>query len=144
VLNLFSSCYLQSIQKTRDDLKSSKEELQSVQKSVQEDQATRATIDKELETINHTLRDARDDKRKNDHEARLEDAISSLKRYFPGVKGRLVKLCQPTMKRYDLAVTVAGGKDMVSLFSMTLLLLIGGMKAHVYHFTLNFSGRCCR
>lgn len=51
-------------------------------------------------------------KRKNDTEARLEDAIASLKRYFPGVKGRLAKLCQPTMKRYDLAVTVAGGKDM--------------------------------
>lgn len=70
----------------------------------------------ELEKINHTLRDARDDRRKNAHDARVEESIASLKRYFPGVKGRLAKLCQPTMKRYDLAVTVAGGKDMVSVF----------------------------
>lgn len=106
----------QSILKTTDNLQSSKDELQSVQKSVHEDQGKREVIDMELEKINHTLRDARDDRRKNAHDARVEESIASLKRYFPGVKGRLAKLCQPTMKRYDLAVTVAGGKDMVSVF----------------------------
>lgn len=65
-----------------------------------------------MEKINHTLRDAKDDRRHNEHEAKIEEAIATLKRYFPGVKGRLVKLCQPSMKRYDMAVTVAGGKDM--------------------------------
>ncbi len=69
----------------------------------------------ELEQINHKLRNLRDDQRKNQHEARLNEAIASLKRYFPGVKDRLVKLCQPTQKRFDLAVTVAGGKDMVRI-----------------------------
>ena len=88
--------------------------MQAAQKGAADDSEKRQLIDVELEKINYTLRDVRDVKRKNDHEARLEDAISSLQRYFPGVKGRLVKLCQPTMKRYDLAVTVAGGKDMVS------------------------------
>ena len=86
--------------------------MQAAQKGAADDSEKRQLIDVELEKINYTLRDVRDVKRKNDHEARLEDAISSLQRYFPGVKGRLVKLCQPTMKRYDLAVTVAGGKDM--------------------------------
>ena len=32
--------------------------------------------------------------------------------HFPGVKGRLVDLCRPSQSRYNLAVTVAGGKDM--------------------------------
>lgn len=82
---------------------------------MKEDEQKKAAINTELDKINATLRDARDVKRKNDHEARIEEAISALKRYFPGVKGRLVRLCQPTMKRYDLAVTVAGGKDMVRM-----------------------------
>lgn len=40
------------------------------------------------------------------------NAIGALKRHFPGVKGRLVDLCRPSQQRYNLAVTVAGGKDM--------------------------------
>lgn len=38
--------------------------------------------------------------------------IASLKRNFPGVQGRLVDLCRPTQRKYNLAVTVAAGKDM--------------------------------
>lgn len=105
---------MKSIDKTKAELQSRTSELESLQKSMQEDREKRISIDEELERINHTLRDMRDDRRNTDNEARIEETISSLKRYFPGVKGRLVKLCQPTMKRYDLAVTVAGGKDMVS------------------------------
>lgn len=101
-----------NIQKFRDEVKNQKEDLQTVQRSAEEDQRKREAIDLDLEKINHTLRDAKDDKRQNEHEAKIEEAISTLKRYFPGVKGRLVRLCQPTMKRYDMAVTVAGGKDM--------------------------------
>jgi len=102
----------ESIEKTKKELQSRKDELESLQKSIQEDREKRIAIDAELEQINHRLRDMRDDRRSTDNEARIEETIASLKRYFPGVKGRLVKLCQPTMKRYDLAVTVAGGKDM--------------------------------
>lgn len=39
-------------------------------------------------------------------------AIRSLKSHFPGVLGRLVDLCRPAQRRYNLAVTVAAGKDM--------------------------------
>ena len=40
------------------------------------------------------------------------NAINALKRHFPGVKSRLVDLCHPAQNRYNLAVTVAAGKDM--------------------------------
>ncbi len=107
-----------SIAKTKKDLNQGKKDLTSVQKQMQEDQVKREAIDKELEQIHGKLRYMKDDQRQNQHEMRVEEAITSLKRFFPGVKGRLAKLCEPSMKRYDLAVTVAGGKDMVS----TLLL----------------------
>ena len=45
----------------------------------------------------------------------MEELIDSLKRMFPGVYGRLVDLCQPTHKRYQLAVTKVLGKNMMAI-----------------------------
>jgi len=72
----------------------------------------REQLDAKIEEINTKLRDARDDQRKNRDEERFLQAIESLKRHFPGVFGRLVDLCRPTQRKYNLAVTVAAGKDM--------------------------------
>jgi structural maintenance of chromosome 1 len=72
----------------------------------------REELDVEIEKINTTLREAKDDRRKNKDEERLLQAIASLKRHFPGVHGRLVDLCRPTQRKFNLAVTVAAGKDM--------------------------------
>lgn len=58
------------------------------------------------------LRDAKDDQRKNRDEEKLLQAIEALKGHFPGVHGRLVDLCRPAQRRFNLAVTVAAGKDM--------------------------------
>ncbi len=93
-------------------MESSEKELQNVQKSAQAAQVRKEKLDAEIEEINLKLREARDDRKKNKDEERLLNAISSLKRNFPGVHGRLVDLCRPTQKRFNLAVTVAAGKDM--------------------------------
>lgn len=102
----------QNMAKTKTDLQSAEKELQEVQKSSQEAQANKEKIDTELEQINNNLREAKDSRRKNKDEERLQQAIASLKRHFPGVQGRLVDLCRPTQRRFNLAVTVAAGKDM--------------------------------
>ena len=103
---------MQNMAKTKTDLQSSEKELQEVQKSSQEAQANKEKIDAELEQINNNLREAKDSRRKGKDEERLQQAIASLKRHFPGVQGRLVDLCRPTQRRFNLAVTVAAGKDM--------------------------------
>ncbi|GLD96618.1 hypothetical protein PINS_up005301 [Pythium insidiosum] len=38
--------------------------------------------------------------------------MEALKRLFPGVRGRLVDLCKPVQRKYNMAVTVATGKHM--------------------------------
>jgi structural maintenance of chromosome 1 len=38
--------------------------------------------------------------------------LEALKRLFPGVRGRLVDLCKPVQRKYNMAVTVATGKHM--------------------------------
>jgi len=101
-----------SLKKTQADLKLSENELQSLQKSASEHQTKRENIERQLDQIGNTLRQARDVRRKGKEEERILNTIGALKRHFPGVKGRLVDLCRPSQNRYNLAVTVAGGKDM--------------------------------
>lgn len=90
----------------------SEKELDSIQSQSRVAHARRDEIDSELETINAALLQMRDTRRKNKDEERLLAAIVSLKQNYPGVMGRLVDLCRPTQRRFNLAVTVAGGKDM--------------------------------
>ena len=101
-----------SYETTQKDLKTYQEELKTTQSSHQRSQARLAKLNEEIDKINTSLRHARDDRRKSKEEERLLNALASLKRHFPGVQGRLVDLCRPTQRRYNLAVTVAGGKDM--------------------------------
>ena len=52
------------------------------------------------------------DRYENERDARLSQAVETLKRLFQGVHGRMTDLCRPTQKKYNLAVTVAMGKFM--------------------------------
>lgn len=106
------SIFFQSLEKTRSELKDAESSLSSLQKTAAEYQTKRHNIVTQLDAINNTLRQAKDDRRKDKEEERILNAIGALKRHFPGVKGRLVDLCRPSQQRYNLAVTVAGGKDM--------------------------------
>ena len=97
---------------TKEEITAKEKELLETQQAEQAAQARREELDEEIEKINKTLRDAKDTRRKNKDEEKLIQAIGTLKRHFPGVHGRLVDLCRPTQKRYNLAITVAAGKDM--------------------------------
>lgn len=65
-----------------------------------------------LDEIDNQLRELKADKRENERDKRIAEAVASLKRLFPGVHGRMTDLCRPTQKKYNLAVTVAMGRYM--------------------------------
>lgn len=110
---IFFKPVLQSIDETAEKRAAAEKELIEVQASERKMHAKREQIEIELEKINVTLRDVKDDRRKNKDEERLMQAVSQLKRHFPGgVYGRLVDLCRPVQRKFNLAVTVAAGKDM--------------------------------
>mmetsp|Transcript_32041 Transcript_32041/g.78010 ORF Transcript_32041/g.78010 Transcript_32041/m.78010 type:complete len:1375 (-) Transcript_32041:665-4789(-) len=101
-----------SLAKQETELKSKETELR---KSTQEQEASKRRkeeIDTEIEKISVQLRQARDQQRKNRDEEAFKEQIKNMKTLFKGVHGRLADLCQPTQRRFNLAVTVAGGKDM--------------------------------
>lgn len=65
-----------------------------------------------LDEIDNQLRELKADKRENERDKRVAEAVASLKRLFPGVHGRMTDLCRPTQKKFNLAVTVAMGRYM--------------------------------
>jgi structural maintenance of chromosome 1 len=60
----------------------------------------------ELQEVNKQISDAHGDTAESERVRRRNEAIENLKRVFPDkVHGRLVDLCQPSHRRYQLAVT---------------------------------------
>ena len=129
-----------SIQKTEADRKAAQNELREANRQNEAANVRRGEIDLELEKINATLRDVRDNRRKTRDEERLQDAIKALKLHFKGVYGRLVDLCRPTQRRYNLAVTVAAGKDMDALGTNSYLLVFSSFSLNLFgHRSHNFA-----
>lgn len=62
--------------------------------------------------LENQLRELKADRYENERDAKLSQAVETLKRLFQGVHGRMTDLCRPTQKKYNLAVTVAMGKFM--------------------------------
>ncbi|KAK3026158.1 hypothetical protein RJ639_040545 [Escallonia herrerae] len=62
--------------------------------------------------VENQLRELKADRNENERDARLSQAVETLRRLFPGVHGRMTELCRPTQKKYNLAVTVAMGRFM--------------------------------
>lgn len=93
---------LQAAQKEHDDSVTSEKKLESRRKQLQQ----------KFEEANAQLQDANADQRSSERELRMVETLESLKSLFPGVYGRLLDICRPTQKKYNLAVTVAMGRNM--------------------------------
>jgi structural maintenance of chromosome 1 len=75
----------------------------------------RTELDEKLQEILKSLADADAGQRQNDKEAKNREMIVSLKRIFPGVRGRVGELCKPKQKKFDEAVITALGRDFDSV-----------------------------
>lgn len=68
-----------------------------------------------METIQEKLREAKSVMKESERDTKFKEAIESMKRLFPGVRGRIVDLCAPVQSKYKLAVTVALGPSMEAI-----------------------------
>ncbi|KKF96124.1 Structural maintenance of chromosomes protein 1 [Ceratocystis platani] len=75
----------------------------------------RTELEEKIESLSAKFREADDGRRQNDREARMKEMVVSLKRIYPGVKGRIGSLCKPKQKKFDEAVIVALGRDFDSV-----------------------------
>ncbi|XP_064632615.1 structural maintenance of chromosomes protein 1A-like [Lineus longissimus] len=69
-------------------------------------------INKELDNVVEVLGEAKVDRHENHRAVKKAELIDNLKRLFPGVHGRLIDLCEPSHKKYQIAITKVLGKYM--------------------------------
>uniref|UniRef100_A0A9J7XZQ2 Structural maintenance of chromosomes 1B n=1 Tax=Cyprinus carpio carpio TaxID=630221 RepID=A0A9J7XZQ2_CYPCA len=70
-------------------------------------------VNEELAQVLTKLQNARLDSQENRRQQRRDEVLESLRRLYPDtVYGRLVDLCQPIHKKYQVAVTKVFGKNM--------------------------------
>lgn len=104
-----------AVQQISHGIASKKKQFNQLQSERVRTNQKRTELEEKLEDVARKLRDADDGRRQNDRETRMKDMVTSLKRVFPGVRGRIGDLCTPKQKKYDEAVIVALGRDFDSV-----------------------------
>lgn len=72
-------------------------------------------LTEELTNINSNLGDAKVDRSENERQRRKGEIVENLKKLYPGVYDRLLNLCKPIHKRYNIAITKIMGKSMEAI-----------------------------
>ncbi|KAK9717729.1 Structural maintenance of chromosomes protein 1 [Basidiobolus ranarum] len=69
-------------------------------------------LNEKLTSTLNKLMEAKVDRRETEREQKMKECLETMKRIFPGVHGRLVDLCKPSQRKYDVAVSVVLGRNM--------------------------------
>ncbi|KAH7636839.1 structural maintenance of chromosomes 1 [Dermatophagoides farinae] len=107
------------IEKLKDNTESSEQQLQElIKKKAEIEEVVNAAkeqvekITSRLEEINKELGDAKVDRHETERRNKKAEVVENLKKLYPGVYDRLLNLCKPIHKRYNIAVTKVMGKNM--------------------------------
>ncbi|KAF9402001.1 Structural maintenance of chromosomes protein 1 [Mortierella sp. AD011] len=96
---------LQDQSKTQQELSNLNNERLRIEK-------TELELNEKLTNTLNQLMEAKLDQRESEKEQRFKETLSSLKRIFPGVYGRITDLCKPTQRKYDAAISVILGRHL--------------------------------
>ncbi|GER34808.1 structural maintenance of chromosomes protein [Striga asiatica] len=103
---------LDAVGKHKDELTRVRKEQREMKDKLVESRRKHDMLKAKISDLDDQLRELKADRHENERDARLSQAVETLKRLFPGVHGRMTDLCRPTQKKYNLAVTVAMGRFM--------------------------------
>lgn len=98
------------IKTSSKDIEHKKKELNSLTSERLRASQLRTDAEERLQVVLRKLLDADDGKKQSEKELRAKELISTLKRIFPGVKGRVSDLCKPKQKKYAEAVSTVLGR----------------------------------
>ncbi|XP_055677402.1 structural maintenance of chromosomes protein 1A [Lutzomyia longipalpis] len=108
--------------KLRDHIESSKlalEEQNRIKHELKTDVGSSkdriAELHRELEDVREQLGDAKVDKHEDARRRKKEEVVELFKKEVPGVYDRMINMCQPIHKRYNVAVTKVLGKYMEAI-----------------------------
>ncbi|XP_070803001.1 structural maintenance of chromosomes protein 1B [Pituophis catenifer annectens] len=99
-----------------ESLEEKKQEEETLTNEIQTSKIRIAKINEELSKVVSDLQNARIDVHEGKRQQKRAENLESLKRLYPDfVVGRLVDLCHPIHKKYQLAVTKVFGKYMTAI-----------------------------
>lgn len=99
-----------TIKSCTKDIERKKKDLNALTSERLRVSQTRTENEEKLQVVLKRLLEADDGKKQNEKELRAKELISTLKRIFPGVKGRVSDLCKPKQKKYAEAVSTVLGR----------------------------------
>lgn len=91
-------------------------------------------LQQELESVMEQLGDAKVDKHEDARRKKKQEIVENFKRSFPGVYDRMINMCQPIHKRFNVAITKVLGKYMEAIVvdsEKTARLCIQYLKEHM-------------
>jgi structural maintenance of chromosome 1 len=69
-------------------------------------------LHEKLTDVQNRIMQARVDSSTSEREAKFSECLDNMKRAFEGVHGRMLDLCKPGQRKYDLAVQIILGKNL--------------------------------
>lgn len=93
---------LRKLQQKRHDVDSERKKLHQLELEINE----------KLESTLNNLMQAKSDRNESNRSKKFKETLETLSRLFPGIHGRILDLCKPTQRKYDLAVSIILGKNM--------------------------------
>jgi structural maintenance of chromosome 1 len=103
------------ISTTTLDLEKKKSSKTTLEKQNVEIVKKKDKIESQLLEIKDKLARYKMERKENERDVRFNEALESMKRLFPGVKGKVYDLCKISSDRYTISVTVALGKNINSI-----------------------------
>lgn len=105
----------QIVRVTEDEIKLKKKEFHELSSERRRVDLLRTEKDEKLRKFLILLHETQARFRQTEKERRTKEMVVSLKRLYPGVRGRVGELCKPVQKKYEEAVGVALGRDFDSI-----------------------------
>ncbi|KAJ5668438.1 Structural maintenance of chromosomes protein 1 [Penicillium maclennaniae] len=99
-----------TIKATSKDIDRKKKELNALTSERLKVSQMRTEWEEKLQVVLRKLLEADDGKKQTEKDIRAKELISTLKRIFPGVKGRVSDLCRPKQRKYADAVSTVLGR----------------------------------
>ncbi len=98
-----------------DEINANKKELNTLSSERLLTSRKQTELDEKLQEVLRTLLEADDGRRQSEKELRMKETIATLKRIYPGVRGRVGELCKPKQKKYGEAVSTVLGRHFDSV-----------------------------
>ncbi|QRW05236.1 structural maintenance of chromosomes protein [Ceratobasidium sp. AG-Ba] len=103
------------VKNLQQELKTAKNELEKAQSDRIRITQLETEINEKLHDVHTKLMQAGVDQQESAKDARLKETLEKLQRVFPGVRGRVVDLCKPSQRKYEVAVATVLGRNIDSI-----------------------------